>query len=571
VCGIVGIYDLRVPCDPVVLDRFTDSLIHRGPDGRGTHIDGGLGLGHRRLAILDLSAAGANPMSYGGADGKRYWITYNGEVYNFLELRSELETKGHRFRSQTDTEVVLAAYAEWGPACLTRFNGMWAFAIWDSQTRGLFLARDRFGVKPLYFHTGHGRVTFASEIKAFLALPDFTAAINPRIAGIVAHDSQSYEGTELDTLMAGVRRVPGGHYLTIAANGDMRLERWWDTALHLPQVPVRYEDQVDGFRELFLDAVRLRLRSDVPVGTCLSGGMDSSSVAAAMARVAQSNPGSVDHARAAGDWRRAFIASFPGTLIDETVHATEVAAHVGAQPHLWVFEPKEAVHHIVDTVWSMEEVYSGIAVPVWALYRELRRQGVVVSLDGHGGDELLGGYPWYLDWPVNQVNERLSHEFHVRLLPAILRNYDRCAMAHGIEVRMPFMDWRLVTYAMALPPASKIGAGYTKRVLRDAMKGFLPEGIRLRQQKIGFNSPMIEWFNGDFAPTIREIIAHPLWKESPYWDPKPFTETVVTKTEGKSWTADDFGLATRMWNPMNIVLWHMLFVEGKGRPKAPTA
>jgi asparagine synthase (glutamine-hydrolysing) len=563
VCGIVGIYDLRVPCDPDVLDRFTDSLTHRGPDGRGTHIDGGLGLGHRRLAILDLSDAGRNPMSYGGADGRRYWITYNGEVYNFLELRTELVAKGHRFRSDTDTEVVLAAFAEWGPACLAKFNGMWAFAIWDSETRSLFLARDRFGVKPLYFHTAHGRVAFASEMKAFLTLPDFRPAINPRIAAKVAHDSQSYEGLDLDSIMAGVRRVPSGHYITVAANGDMKLEKWWDTTLHLPKTPVRYDEQVEGFRELFVDAVRLRLRADVPVGTCLSGGLDSSSVAAAMTRVVESDPGSPAHVRAAKDWRHAFIASFPGTLIDETAHATKVARHVGANAHVWSFDPKSAVSLIPETVWAMEEIYSGIAVPVWALYRELRRQGVVVSLDGHGSDELLGGYPWFLDWPMNEVNPRLFHEFHARLLPAILRNYDRCSMAHGIEVRMPFMDWRLVSYAMALPADAKIGGGYTKRVLRDAMNDLLPEDIRLRRQKIGFNSPMIELFNGDFAPTIRKIIAHPLWRESPYWDPKPFTDIVVSKTDAKSWTQDDFGLATRMWNPMNIVLWHMMFVEGQ--------
>jgi len=564
VCGIVGTYDLRTPCDPGVLDHFTDAVRHRGPDGRGTHIDGGLGLGHRRLAILDLSAAGANPMPYGGADGRRYWITYNGEVYNFLELRTELEAKGHRFRSQTDTEVVLAAYVEWGPACLTKFNGMWAFAIWDAQERQLFLARDRFGVKPLYFRAAAARLDFASEIKAFLALPDFKPAINPRIAAKAVHAAADYEGLDIETIMDGIKRVPGGHYLTLNAAGDMKLTRWWDTASHLPTVPARYDAQVDEFKNIFMDAVRLRLRSDVPVGTCLSGGIDSSSVAAAMAQVASHGAGTQD--RATQDWRHAFIASFPGTAIDERVYAEQVADHVGAQRHTWVFDPAAAVHDIAASVWAMEEIYSGIAVPVWALYRELRRQGVVVSLDGHGSDELLGGYPWYLDWPMNEVNARLSHEFHGRLLPAILRNYDRCSMAHGIEVRMPFMDWRLVTYAMALPAEAKIGGGYTKRVLRDAMKGLVPENILRRRQKIGFNAPMIEWFNGDFAPTIRKIMAHPLWRESPYWDPRPFTEIVAGKTENKAWTTDDFALATKVWSPMNIVLWHMLFVEGEGRP-----
>ncbi len=560
-CGIVGFWDFNAAADPAVLDRFTDAVAHRGPDGRGTFIDGGLGLGHRRLSILDLSDAGKNPMPYGGADNRRYWITYNGEVYNFLELRAELETKGYVFRTGTDTEVVIAAYDAWGPDCLTRFNGMWAFAIWDTVERKLFLARDRYGVKPLYFVTGAGKISFASEIKAFLALPDFKPALNGRIAAKAAQASADIEGSELDTIMDGVRRLPAGHHVTISANGNMNLARWWDPAAHLPTVPVKYDDQVAAFREIFFDAVKVRLRSDVAVGTCLSGGVDSSSVAAAMAHVGGGGE------RAAADWRRAFIASFPGTLIDETEHADVVAAHVGARPHHWVFDPNEALTHIIGSVWSMEEIYSGIAVPMWALYRELRREGVLVSLDGHGGDELLGGYPWYFDWPMSRVNDGLAHEFYQRLLPAILRNYDRCSMAHGIEVRMPLMDWRLVSFAMALPASSKIGGGYTKRVLRDAMTGLLPESIRLRRQKIGFNSPMIEWFNGGFAPVIEEIIAHPLWKDSPYWDPRQFA-VLAEKTRARSWTADDFTLATKVWNPMNIVLWHRLFVEGKDRPSA---
>ena len=557
-CGIVGIWDFFAPIQAETLDRFTDSLAHRGPDGRGTFIDGGLGLGHRRLSILDLSPAGANPMAY-GMNGPRYQITYNGEVYNFLEIRAELMAKGYRFKSDTDTEVVVAAYAAWGPACLTRFNGMWAFAIWDSEEQKLILARDRFGVKPLYVHTVPGRIAFASEIKAFLELDGFIPDMNRDIAAKMAVAAPDCEGIEIETIMAGVKRLPPGHTLTIDRDGNAKLEQWWSSAEHLPSVPARYEEQVEAFREIFFDAVRIRLRSDVAVGTCLSGGVDSSSVAAAMAHVGGAG------ARASKDWRRAFIASFPGTLIDETEHADLVAAHVGAQPHHWVFDPDEALSHVMDSVWSMEDVYSGIAVPVWCLYRELRRQGVTVSLDGHGGDELLGGYAWYLDWPMKTLNERLSNEFHVRLLPAILRNYDRCSMAHGIEVRMPLMDWRLVTFALALPPESKIGGGQTKRVLRDAMAGLLPASILQRRQKIGFNSPMIEWFNGGFAPMIREILAHPLWRESGFWDTRSATATIESKTNSRGWTADDFALAGKLWAPMNVVLWHMLFVERRGR------
>ena len=275
-CGIAGIWDFFAPIQAETLDRFTDSLAHRGPDGRGTFIDGGLGLGHRRLSILDLSPAGANPMAY-GMNGPRYQITYNGEVYNFLEIRAELMAKGYRFKSDTDTEVVVAAYAAWGPACLTRFNGMWAFAIWDSEEQKLFLARDRFGVKPLYVHTVPGRIAFASEIKAFLELDGFIPDMNRDIAAKMAVAAPDCEGAEIETIMAGVKRLPPGHTLTIDRDGNAKLEQWWSSAEHLPSVPARYEEQVEAFREIFFDAVRIRLRSDVAVGTCLSGGVDSSS------------------------------------------------------------------------------------------------------------------------------------------------------------------------------------------------------------------------------------------------------------------------------------------------------
>src|SRR5919199_6560634 len=213
-CGIVGILNFQQPINPVELDRFTDSLSHRGPDGRGTFIDGNLGLGHRRLAILDLSEAGKNPMPYGGENGKRYWITYNGEVYNFLELRHELKDLGHRFKSETDTEVVVAAYAQWGEDCLLRFNGMWAFAIWDTVERKLFLARDRFGIKPLYYLQGASRFAFASELKAFLALDNFSVALNEEIIPQIIQSNQAYEGTTDSTIMKNVLRLPGGHCLT---------------------------------------------------------------------------------------------------------------------------------------------------------------------------------------------------------------------------------------------------------------------------------------------------------------------------------------------------------------------
>ena len=558
-CGIAGILNFQQPINPVELDRFTDSLTHRGPDGRGTFIGGNLGLGHRRLAILDLSEAGKNPMPYGGENGKRYWITYNGEVYNFLELRQELKQLGHRFKTETDTEVVVAAYAEWGEDCLLRFNGMWAFAIWDAVEKKLFLARDRFGVKPLYYLTTGNRFAFASELKAFLELNDFSVALNEEVIPHIIQTNQAYEGTTDQTIMKNVLRLHGGHSLTLKSDGNYTLKKWWETLSHIPQIPSSYTEQVEQFRDLFLDAVKIRLRSDVAVGTCLSGGIDSSAVASGMAWNHRQGKNGLE--RCAGDWQQAFVATFPGTQLDERAYADDVIGHVGAQPHYWVFDNDQALSHIIDSVWAMEEVYLGIAVPAWCLYRQMRRKNVVVSLDGHGGDELLGGYTWYLDCPMNQVDQILYRDFHTTLLPSILRNFDRCSMAHGIEVRMPLMDWRLVTFAFGLPADCKIGAGYTKRVLRDAMQGIMPENVRRRRSKIGFNSPMIEWYNGGMAEMLRKIVNHRLWLESPFWDGHQLRDYVLEKTNAGAWTSSDWGVTLHIWSRVNIVLWQLLFVE----------
>jgi asparagine synthase (glutamine-hydrolysing) len=583
-CGISGIFEFGGEVDRAELGRLTDALAHRGPDGRGLLFDGGLGLGHRRLAILDLSRKGRNPLPYEdsqpvarGAGLRaawrefrtdeqeaqntpyRYWITFNGEIYNFVELRKELAGMGYRFRTQTDTEVILAAYAQWGEGCLRRFNGMWAFAIWDRVERRLFLARDRFGIKPLYYRHDKKRLVFASELKAFLALTGFKPALHEALVPAMLDHPAALEGTTDETLLAGVRRLPPGHVAVIEANGDLWVRRWWETRDHLPAVPAAYEDQVEQFRGLFLDAVRLRLRSDVPVATCLSGGVDSSAIACAMAQVHAT--AGADLTRTPSDWRRAFIADFPGTMLDERRYADAIVRHTGARPHIWTFDQDDAARHVIDSVWSMEEVYGGLAVPVWCLYRELRRAKVKVSLDGHGGDELLGGYAWYLDWPLAQANDNLYRDFHATLLPAILRNFDRCSMAHGIEVRMPLMDWRLVTFAHALPVGSKFGGGYTKRVLRDAIAGLVPDEVRLRRFKMGFNSPLIEWFNGRLAPLVRQTVNHPLWLDSRFWDGPGLRDRALAKTDARAWTPGDWAEAIHLWTRMNLVLWQRLFVE----------
>ncbi len=556
-CGIVGILDNRNHPKQAELDRFTDSLAHRGPDGRGTWRDGCIALGHRRLAILDLTDTGKCPMPFG--DNNRYWITYNGEVYNFIELRRELESHGHRFRSETDTEVIAAAYAQWGKDCLLRFNGMWAFAIWDSVDKTLFLARDRFGIKPFYYAVSGSRFAFASEMKAFRELAEFQPKLDSE--GLTAYlaDPKAAEGKTDRTPLEGVRKLPAGHCMMLDRDGKMQLTRWWSTKDHFPEIPQGYRQQVEQLRELFLDSVRLRMRSDVSIGSCLSGGIDSSGVVGALALLHKRD---AQLERCPQDWQKAFIATFPDSAIDERTYAEEVVAMTDAKPYYWVFDGERAVRNTVDVIWSHESVYQGNMVPIWATYRELRRDGTVVTLDGHGADEMLGGYIWYFEETYNTLNSKLYDDFH-QALPTLLRNFDRLAMAHGVEIRTPYLDWRLVSYILALPPETKIGKGFTKRVLRDALEGIIPDRIRERRFKMGFSSPMVDWFNGGMEKLILETIEHPLWKNSPYWDVKKIKPEIKLKTERHAWQSSEKSKISKYWLYINAVLWHRLFIDGE--------
>jgi asparagine synthase (glutamine-hydrolysing) len=561
-CGIAGIWNFNRPINRETLERFTLSVHHRGPDAHDVWIDAehgnpDLGLGHTRLSILDLSPAGKCPMKMVMPNGEELYITFNGEVYNFLELRSELEAQGYRFTNQTDTQVILAAYHCWGSDALKRFNGMWALAIWNPKKRELFLSRDRFGVKPLFFSVTD-RLAFASEIKAFCSLDGFTPTLEQEVLPQLVSGNSS-EGNVSKTLIKDVYRLLPGHSAVVSQEGDIRMNRWWETRDNLPTPENKYEDQVEAFRDLFLDAVRIRMRSDVPVGTLLSGGIDSTAVASTMAFLHKK--GSLGD-RVQSDWQRTCIATFPGTIIDESYFANLVVSHIGAKASYWEFTDAAVLPHVLDSVWAMEEVAHSIATPVWCTYRKLRETGVTVSIDGHGSDELLGGYSGYLDWPMKTFNNGLYDDFHRNLLPAILRNFDRCSAAHGIEVRMPFMDYRLVSYAFSLDATAKVGAGFTKRIIRDAMQGIMPDEIRSRRSKIGFNSPMIEWFNGGLKKFLHTMVHRDSFISQRCFDPKKYQEIVRIKASS-GWTKEDWGLTLDIWSKINLALLEEMLVRGK--------
>lgn len=546
-CGIVGYWSVA-PVELLDLATFTDMLAHRGPDGFGylTAEGNRVGLGQRRLAILDPEPRSRQPMV---TDDGRYAIVFNGEIYNFIEVRDQLGARGHRFQTDSDTEVVLHAYAEWGADCQDRFNGMWAFVIWDNASRSLFFSRDRFGVKPLLLLETPNGVAFASEAKAFFALPWSTnAGSNGGLAALPA--------------MQGVRSLKAGTCATLRGPaGPLEGRRWWDPLRFITPEPASYPQQVERFRDLFFDACRLRLRSDVPVGTAISGGMDSSSV---LAVVNAMGPEAI--ARRPGDWSRAFTIVAPNTEHDELEYARAACEAAGVNPVVIDLFQRVDVGDIDDYLYLTDGMPL-TNLPAWYLYRSMREQGIRVSLDGQGADEVLAGYyydvfrairlesswlrrplrtfdlvktahaltqdspyvrqgglqglvlsspplRWALTrfpiwrsrfpvfpqggydaemWEMARTLPPLNSVLFMAIndgIQDLLERYDMLSMSSGLEIRMPFLDWRLVSYTLSLPPESILGNGFTKRILRDAMAPYLPRKVLNRRRKLQFQGPI---------------------------------------------------------------------------------
>jgi asparagine synthase (glutamine-hydrolysing) len=616
-CGIfghVGFIESRLA------QICTDTLAHRGPDGAGLWHTPEVTFGHRRLSILDLSENAKQPMSY--AD-ERYHITFNGEIYNFLEIRAELESKGCHFHSQSDTEVVLAAFAVWGESCQQRFNGMWAFAIWDTQQRALFLSRDRFGKKPLFYSVvTNGGFAFASEMKAFFPL---LAEVRPN--NVLVMNTRrifTYETTD-ECVIEGIQRFPAGHCGWLR-EGKLEKSRWWHTLDHLVPVPSLYKEQVEQFRELFLDACRLRMRSDVPLGTALSGGLDSSATISAMAHIARHGK----TPRMGESWQHAFVASFPGTPLDETKYARMVTYHLGIDATVIEIDPLQAISDLDRYLYLFEDLYITSPIPFMLTYGAVKAHGTTVTLDGHGADELFAGYNFdYLvalrdaGWNIKQAYEivgthydglpqdakqfakmpsrsRFIAEYHARriarkflrpnnihvsrdahhpkwcsldhlnkqlyisthetVLPTLLRNYDRYSMANGVEIRMPFMDHRIVTLAFSLPWTAKVRGGFSKAIVRDAMAPYMPQEVTYRKTKIGFNSPIVDWMKGPLKSYFLDTISSQSFRDSTLIDPQEVERAVryvIDFPEAKFYDGE------RAWTLLTPYLWeHAVLKHG---------
>jgi asparagine synthase (glutamine-hydrolysing) len=560
ICGVVNI-DRTYPVSEHNLLAMRDSLTHRGPDDAGHYIAPGIGLGSRRLAILDLSERGHMPMKT--PDG-RYWITYNGEVYNYRELRSLLESRGHTFESNTDTEVVLHLYANEGPAMLARLNGMFAFAIWDARERTLFLARDRVGVKPLYYASRDGMFLFASEEKAL-----FAAGISPRFNPDTWEELLCFRYVSGDrTPFRDVRRLLPGHYL-LWKDGRIQTHRWWHLAERAQTLRENLPpDPAEWFRGLFDKAVDLRRISDVPVGVLLSGGLDSSSVAASLASQASHRVAS-------------FTVRFKEAGYDEGPLARQVAEQWGLNYHELIVSPQEIIARLHKASWLNDEpLVHGNDLHLWAI-SELAKPFVTVLLSGEGGDETLSGYvryrplrhPWLLNaarpllpkltsslglngrvgklsrflalgsaelfvlfnscdalpedlkrlgmnptmrfpfrerilaeaktlYPKDSVRQAMYSDQHTFLCSILDRN-DRMTMGASIECRVPFLDYQLVEGLAALPSSVLLAGHQSKSLLRRSVGQRLPQTVR-KHHKWGFGVPWEQYLR--HVPELRGLV-----------------------------------------------------------------
>ena len=612
-----------------------DVITHRGPDDEGIYIDENVGLGHRRLSIVDV-AAGHQPMT--NEDGSLY-IIYNGEVYNHADYRDELESRGHIYRTHCDTETILHLYEDYGDACVEHLRGMFAFAIWDRNKRELFIARDRLGVKPLYYvHTDDGSLYFASEIKALLEARAIKPELNFRaFSDYLANHATSGE----ETLFVGVKRLMPGHTLTWC-DGEIKIKKYWDVSFEKVGADGRSDkDYIAEWSELFRKSVELRLMADVPLGMFLSGGIDSSAIAAVMSTL-------VDEPI------KTFSVAFKEREANELEYARLVARAYNTDHHEVVVSPEDFFAALPDLIWHEDEPLAHPSSVALYFVSRLAAQHVKVVLTGEGSDELMAGYARYRKTILNlavgeryhrmvpagvrdlirgqiagmsasKLRAKLSRTFLSlsadiesiyfdnfavfprsaqqqlltrdtvdrihgidpyagvrrvlsetdaeslldRLLYADIKTYlhellmkqDQMSMAASLESRVPFLDHKLVEFTSSLPERLKLRRWTTKYVLRQSMKGVLPEQI-LTRPKMGFPVPIGAWFRGAYAPVLDEYVLGSRALERGIFN----ADTVRTLVnEHKGGVANH---SERLWSLVNLEMWFRRFIDGEVTAKS---
>ena len=598
-CGIAGIISINPHhVSTERLKAMTDSIAHRGPDGEGFWFNENktVGFGHRRLAIIDLSETGKQPMHFpfltseartdnriekGPRERARYSITYNGEIFNYLELKEELKQRGYTFFTQSDTEVILAAYDHWKEKCLQQFDGMFAFAIWDEQEQTLFTARDRFGEKPFYYFFDGEQFLFASEMKALWAAGVEKTINHSMLLNYIGLGWVKNPADLSQTFYENISSLPQSHYLKLdMRTGKNEIGQYWDLDKET-QATITEAEAIEQFQHLFNTSVQRRLRSDVEMGTSLSGGLDSSSIAVTISQLQTNN-----------HKLQTFTASFPGFEKDETAYAKQVAEQFQLQHHLVTPTAEKLLNDIEKLIHHQEEPFQSSSIYAqYKVYELAKQQGIKVILDGQGADETLAGYHKYIHWflqekirqssvvsrelkafadhniavdwdwknklaarfpeiaavqlenkankellnnkfisnsyrktnfnkksifkpTVSKLNDLLYYNTMRLGLEELLRYADRNSMAHGVEVRLPFLSHELVQFIFSLPSHYKLQNGFTKYILRESMKQTLPSSIVYRTDKIGYEPPQQQWMQSAGFKELLQSSRQKLVKEN---------------------------------------------------------
>lgn len=618
-CGINGLvtWDRGDRADALKSDiqAMNAAIAHRGPDGGDIYLNARLALGHRRLSIIDLSHDGDQPMR--SRDGA-LTLVFNGEIYNYLELMAELRAQGCEFRSRSDTEVILHAYATWGENCVQRFNGMWAFALWDDRNQRLFLSRDRLGVKPLFYKKDHDRLVFSSEHAGILAVSPVHQAHLGKLHDYLAYGYRRNNG---ETLFAGIHEIPPAHNAIVDLNGVIRLQRYWS----LPERPAVLPpgDWQEQYRSLLTDAIRLRFRSDVPVALLQSGGLDSSVICAVVNDEIEA--GRLPMGEVTG-----YTAVYPGHPYDESA---AVRALMASSPRIRSVEIEpdagQLVHRLPAFIRAMQEpMATSTSYAHWCLMGAIHQQGIKVVINGQGADEALAGYgrliagyrvldvlqshpaqavqelreirgrmglgyaytaaqtakallgrkrasnfrayfaeggakvldrgfsgqqrSYLPDVPPRWDGSNLHHHLRSQLTDygfnQILHQEDQSSMSHSIEIRSPFIDYRLMEMAFSLPSDALFSSGITKRLLRQAFATRLPSSIVNNHNKIGFATPFEAWSRTrEFQGFVRDLVHSDSFKSRSIWNAKKLAENMQR--------ADAVRSGFPVWRFINTELW----------------
>lgn len=626
-CGICGIikFDNSAP-EMEKIQMMMGVMKHRGPDDEGIFIEDNIGLGFVRLSILDLSPLGHQPMFSHQPSSNRYVIVYNGEVYNYIELREELRAKGYTFRSNTDTEVVLNSYIEWGEDCLNKFNGMWAFAIYDRQSKEIFCARDRYGIKPFYYYKDDEQLIFASEIPPILSvLNKKPTANNQAIFDYLVFNRT--DQTE-QTFFNEIKKLQHGCTLRIKIKEKSKkfeIGKWYD--LRESVKAAEGFRNADEFREIFSTSVGLRLRSDVPVGVCLSGGLDSSSIVSILLKDYEKKDLNTFSA-VYGEGKRGDESEFIRAYSPAGTSAKEGSNTIDSM-HFTTPDANSLFNDLDHFISAHAEPIPSTSPYAQFKVMELAKENVIVTLDGQGADESLAGYHYFFGfyfkdllkqfrlfkllaeagyyignhnslyglktfayfllpeflktkarvrekdylnpgftkaysanntiagelYNSKSLNEALHDHFEYKL-EHLLKWEDRNSMHFSLEARVPFLDYRLVEKTLASPSDTKIKDGMTKHILREAMKGILPEKIRMRKDKIGFMTPEDEWFRTDnFINLVTEILSSVSFNQRNLIDAEKAKQLFNRHKTG------EIQMSKEIWKWINLELWFRKFID----------